>query len=48
MSPSIGFDFDNEKIRIAKEKGITAINPAEGTEQVRFVESYTNDISSTV
>ena len=40
----IGFDFDNEKIRIAKGKGITAINPSEGTDQVKFVESYTNGI----
>jgi predicted dehydrogenase/threonine dehydrogenase-like Zn-dependent dehydrogenase len=42
----IGFDFDKEKIRIAKEKGITAINPAEGTDQVKFVESYTNGIGA--
>ena len=40
----IGFDFDPEKIRIAKEKGIIAINPSEGTDQVKFVESYTNGI----
>jgi threonine dehydrogenase-like Zn-dependent dehydrogenase len=38
----IGFDFDSEKIRIAKEKGITAINPSEGTDQVKFVESITS------
>ena len=42
----IGFDFDPEKIRIAKEKGITAINPAEGTDQVKFVESYTNGVGA--
>ncbi|MAB94783.1 MAG: dehydrogenase [Flavobacteriales bacterium] len=42
----IGFDFDNEKIKIAKEKGITAINPAEGTDQVKFVESYTNGVGA--
>ena len=42
----IGFDFDPEKVRIAKEKGITAINPAEGTDQVKFVESYTNNIGA--
>ncbi len=40
----IGFDFDPEKIRIAKEKGIIAINPAEGVDQVKFIESYTNGI----
>ncbi|MDC6362076.1 MULTISPECIES: bi-domain-containing oxidoreductase [Flavobacteriaceae] len=42
----IGFDFDPEKVRIANEKGITAINPAEGTDQVKFVESYTNGIGA--
>ena len=42
----IGFDFDPEKVRIAKEKGIIAINPAEGTDQVKFVESYTNGIGA--
>ena len=42
----IGFDFDPEKIRIAKEKGIIAVNPGEGTDQVKFVESYTNGIGA--
>ena len=42
----IGFDFDSEKIRIAKEKGIIAINPSDGTDQVKFVESYTNGIGA--
>lgn len=42
----IGFDFDPVKVRIANEKGITAINPAEGTDQVKFVESYTNGIGA--
>ena len=42
----IGFDFDSEKIRIAKEKGITAINPAGGTDQVKFVESFTNGVGA--
>ena len=42
----IGFDFDSEKIKIAKEKGIIAINPSDGTNQVKFVESYTNGIGS--
>ena len=42
----IGFDFDPEKIRIAKEKGIIAVNPREGTDQVKFVESYTNGIGA--
>ena len=42
----IGFDFDPEKIRIAKEKGIVAINPNEGTDQVKFVESYTTGVGA--
>jgi len=42
----IGFDFDNEKIRIAKEKGITAINPSGGTDQVKFVESFTDGVGA--
>jgi len=40
----IGFDFDPEKVRIANEKGVLAINPGEGTDQVKFVESFTNGI----
>ncbi|TMM29146.1 zinc-binding dehydrogenase [Polaribacter aestuariivivens] len=42
----IGFDFDSEKIKIAKEKGIIAINPAEGTDQVKFVETFTNGVGA--
>lgn len=42
----IGFDFDPKKVALAKEKGIIAINPAEGTDQVKFVESYTNGIGA--
>jgi predicted dehydrogenase/threonine dehydrogenase-like Zn-dependent dehydrogenase len=42
----IGFEFDPIKIRIAKEKGIIAINPGEGTDQVKFVEAYTNGIGA--
>ena len=40
----IGFDYDNNKIRIAKGKGIIAINPNEETDQVKFVQSLTNGI----
>lgn len=42
----IGFDFDPEKVKIAKEKGVIAINPSEGTDQVKFIESYTNGIGA--
>ena len=42
----IGFDFDSEKIKIAKEKGITAVNSVDGSSQVKFVETYTNGIGA--
>lgn len=42
----IGFDFDSKKVALAKEKGIIAINPAEGNDQVKFVENYTNGIGA--
>ena len=42
----IGFDFDTEKVKIANEKGITAINPGEGTDQVKFVDTFTNGIGA--
>ena len=42
----IGFDFDPDKVKIANEKGITAINPGEGTDQVKFVETFTNGIGA--
>ncbi len=42
----IGFDFDADKVKIAKEKGIIAINPGEGTDQVKFVETYTNGVGA--
>ena len=40
----IGFDYDEEKVKIAKEKGVLAFNPSEGLDQVKFVEAYTNGI----
>jgi len=42
----IGFDFDAKKVALAKEKGIIAINPAVGTDQVKFVESFTNNVGA--
>src|SRR5690606_5903732 len=42
----IGFDYDGSKIEIAKELGIIAVNPAEGTDQVHFVESFTQGIGA--
>lgn len=42
----IGFDFDAKKVQLASEKGIIAINPGEGTDQVKFVQSYTKGIGA--
>ena len=42
----IGFDFDSNKVELAKQKGIIAINPNEGTDQIKFVQSYTNEIGA--
>ena len=42
----IGFDYDSEKVKITKEKGIIAINPADGTDQVKFVEEYTHQVGA--
>ncbi|WP_047417867.1 bi-domain-containing oxidoreductase [Cellulophaga sp. Hel_I_12] len=42
----VGFDYDAEKVKIANEKGIVAINPGEGTDQVKFIESFTNGIGA--
>ena len=42
----IGFDYDSQKVRIAKEKGIIAINPSDGTDQVRFVDTFTKSLGA--
>lgn len=42
----IGFDFDENKLRIAREKGILAANPAAGTDPVKWVESLTNGVGA--
>ncbi len=39
----IGIDLDNSKIEIAKKKGVIAINPGDGTDPVKFVNSYTSN-----
>lgn len=33
----IGIDFEDEKVELARSKGIIAINPAKGTDPVKFV-----------
>lgn len=42
----IGFDYDEQKIQIAKSKGINAINPAKGVDTVKFVEEVTQGIGA--
>ena len=42
----IGFDFDDEKIKIAKEKGIKAFNPSKEINPVKYVQSLTNSIGA--
>ncbi len=40
----IGFDYDQSKVDIAVEKGITAINPGSGIDQVKFTIEQTGGI----
>ena len=42
----IGIDFDQQKVDIAKEKGINAINPATGVDPVSFVEENTDNVGA--
>jgi len=42
----IGFDYEQAKVDIAGKLGIIAVNPAWGTDQVRFVEEQTNGIGA--
>lgn len=42
----IGFDYDEQKVQLAKSKGIIAINPASGIDNVKFVEETTQGISA--
>jgi predicted dehydrogenase/threonine dehydrogenase-like Zn-dependent dehydrogenase len=42
----IGFDYNQTRVDIANKLGIIAVNPAGGTDQVRFVEEQTNGIGA--
>lgn len=42
----IGLDFDQQKVDLAKAKGITAINPGAGTDPVKFVQEATNAVGA--
>lgn len=40
----IGFDFDEQKVNIAQQKGITAINLSSGTNPIKYAMEYTNEV----
>lgn len=42
----IGTDYDQQKVDMAKNFGVTAINPGKGVDPVKFVEDYTNGIGA--
>ena len=42
----IGFDFDQNKVDLANRLGIIAVNPAGGTDQVKFVEEQTGGVGA--
>lgn len=42
----IGFDYDSQKVELAKNLGILAVNPAEGIDQVHYVESLTDGVGA--
>tara|TARA_R110002074_G_scaffold400872_1_gene597320 strand:- start:1491 stop:3602 length:2112 start_codon:yes stop_codon:yes gene_type:complete len=42
----IGYDLDDNKVRIATEKGIIAFNPLKGNDPVKFVLENTNNIGA--
>lgn len=42
----IGFDFDSDKVELARKFGIDAINPSEGIDQVIYVLNATDNIGA--
>lgn len=42
----IGIDFDQQKVDIAKDKGIYAINPKSGIDPVKYVEEMTGGVGA--
>jgi len=42
----IGFDFDQKKVDLANRLGVLAVNPAGGTDQVKFVEEQTGGVGA--
>ena len=42
----IGYDLDDSKVKIAREKGVIAFNQLNGNDPVRFVLEHTNNIGA--
>ncbi len=42
----IGFDFDQQKVDLANQLGVIAVNPSSGTDQVKFVEEQTAGVGA--
>ncbi|MDN4164633.1 bi-domain-containing oxidoreductase [Cytophagales bacterium LB-30] len=42
----IGFDFDENKVKLAKSKGVNAVNLADGVDPVQFVLQHTNGVGA--
>ncbi|MEL4455016.1 bi-domain-containing oxidoreductase [Lutimonas vermicola] len=42
----IGYDLDDTKINLAKEKGILAFNPSKGNDPVKYVVNQTNGVGA--
>ncbi len=42
----IGFDFDQAKVDLANSFGILAVNPGQGVDQVKYVQSVTDNVGA--
>lgn len=42
----IGFDYDSDKVTLARNLGIDAVNPAEGNDQISYVLNASNNIGA--
>lgn len=42
----IGFDFDQAKVDLANSFGILAVNPGQGVDQVKYVQSLTDNVGA--
>lgn len=42
----IGVDFDEQKVELARQKGILGINPTKGNDPVKYVEEITNSVGA--